>query len=180
MYMRIISLTGLLAILLWTGVQPLSADEIWFPSRIVNGSFEEWEGPYSPTGWIRTGYAACSQAEPFLGAYAVDVGNSQPWDGYLYQDISYRSGALLFGCAHRSLALWGPDEIVVSYLNASMQEISCQNWVSEGPDWQFILTVLRPPEGTRTIRVKLVPMLDALGELIVDHVFLIPVPGSDM
>jgi hypothetical protein len=178
MNVRILSITGIFAILLWAAASPIVADEIWFPSRVRNGSFEEWEGPYAPSGWSTSGWAGCSQADPLLGEYSVDVFNGMPMDGYLYQDISYRSGALLFGCAHRSVAVWGPDEIIVSYLDASAQEISSQSWLSADPEWQFILTILRPPGGTRTIRIKLRPMEDALGELIVDHVFMIPVPGS--
>lgn len=159
---------------LGTGSGLLVGDEIWFPSRVTNGSFEEW-GPYKPVGWVRWNLDYCAQEEPFLGESSVRLMNGQPWDASLYQDIPYRGGALLFGCAHRSSGLLS-DEIIVSYLNESGQEISFQRWWSEGSEWQLILTALRPPEGTRTIRVKLVPRVDGLGDLIVDHVFMIPIP----
>lgn len=171
---RVFPLIVTFMLFLGTGSGPLVGDEIWFPSRVTNGSFEEW-GPYKPVGWVRWNLDYCAQEEPFLGEYSVRLMNGQPWDAYLYQDVSYRGGALLFGCAHRSPG-WGSDEIIVSYLNAAGQEISHESWWSAGPQWQFILTVIRPPAGTTTMRVKLVPTVDGLGDLIVDHVFMIPIP----
>jgi len=155
------------------------ADEIWFPSRVTNGSFEEWQEPYVPVGWWLSGWASCSPADPFLGKYSVVVANGQPWDGYLYQDIPYRTGTLLFGGAHRTTG-WEPNEIILSFLDASMQEISNQRWLSEDSRWQFILTTLQPPDGTCTIRIKLRPFEDGLADLFVDHMFMIPVPGGGM
>ncbi len=56
-----------------------------------------------------------------------------------------------------------------------MQEISRQSWLSWPGDWQIILTTLRPPDGTATLRIELIPQLDGIGELIVDHVFMVPI-----
>ena len=150
----------------------LTAGQICFPSEIANGSFEDW-GPQYPTGWERYMTVNASPTDPLLGQHAVELSNGQPWDGYLYQDFPCPAYPLFFGCAHWSWNGWG-DEIAVIYFDGAMQEISRQIWESGTGGWQLIKTVLRPPDGTATIRVALVPMLDGLGVLVVDHVFMIP------
>jgi hypothetical protein len=150
----------------------LLADAIWFPSFVTNGSFEEWKNN-QPIGWKRVGPVSTHQAEPFLGTYAVELNNSMPWDGYLYQDIPYHGGSFLFGCAHWSEYSWG-DKIVVVYFDSDMEEISRQKWDCYAGPWQIIRTILRPPGRTATVRIELIPMLDGLGTLYVDHVLLIP------
>ncbi len=155
----------------------LQAGAIWFPSRITNGSFERWQGN-SPVGWKEAGWISASPTDPFLGEYAVELSNSQPWAGFIYQEFSYSSGSFLFGCAHWSWYNWG-DKIWIIYYDAQMNQISSQSWYSHPGDWQIILTVLRPPEDTATIRIELEPQLDALGILIVDHVFVVPLGGLE-
>jgi hypothetical protein len=151
----------------------IGADDIFFPSRVDNGSFEEWSGG-SLLDWQGEGWIDADPADPLLGDYAVQLSNVMPWDGYLYQEFPYRSGPLRFGFACWSWWTAG-DKIIVRFFDAQMEEISYRRWDSYGGDWQITFEVLRPPAGTATIRVELVPMLDGEGILIVDHLFMIPV-----
>jgi hypothetical protein len=166
-----------LSVVLFTAISvtpsAVRADDIVFPSFVTNGSFEEW-GHYLPNGWHGYGSINAYQADPFYGEYAVQLTNAMPWDGYLYQEIPYRGGPVLFGCAHWSAFLLG-DEIIVRYLDAEMNEISHRVWESRSGDWRVIMELLRPPVETWVIRVELVPMLDGIGMLIVDHLFMIPI-----
>ena len=84
---RIISVALFVLFLFSVSFASLSADSIWFPSRVTNGSFEEWR-PHKPVGWKKSGTVECYQAEPFLGNHAVHLANAQPWSGYLYQEIT--------------------------------------------------------------------------------------------
>lgn len=162
-----------LAPVISVNVPPIQADDIAFPSLVTNGSFEEW-GPSFPIGWRGEGWISADQADPFYGEYTVQLTNVMPWDGYLYQDFPYHDGSVLFGCAHWSAYISG-DEIIVRYFDSEMNEISHREWESHSSDWGIILELLHPPEETSVIRVELVPMLDGIGILVTDHVFMIPV-----
>ncbi|MFQ6104077.1 MAG: hypothetical protein ACE5OP_07265 [Candidatus Glassbacteria bacterium] len=154
----------------------LLADPIWFPSRVTNGSLEQWAND-KPVGWRKTGLITTTQFDPFLGQYSVRVRNFQPWHDYLYQDITYSGGSFLFGCAHRSTGWLVGGEITIVYLDSMGQEISRRYWYCYPGDWQIILTILGPPEETATISIRLVPIEDDSGDVIVDHVFMIPLGG---
>ncbi len=148
------------------------AGEIFFPSCIDNGSFEEWSGNHL-LDWEGEGWIHADPAEPFIGQYAVLLDNVMPWEGYLYQEFPYRSRPILFGFACRSRWEAG-DKIIVRYFDAGGGEISFRRWDSHAGNWQVTFEVLHPPAGTASIRVELIPMLDGIGFLYVDHVFMIP------
>ncbi len=151
------------------------ADAIWFPSRVYNGSFERWQ-QYKPSGWMKAGSICSTRTGSFLGEHAVELSNGQPWESSLYQNIAYESGTLLFGCAHHSENdIYSGNRIDLVYLDAAEQEIGRRSWESAGLDWEIILTPISPPGGTETIRIELIPQVEGIDYLTVDHVFLIPV-----
>jgi hypothetical protein len=165
----------LCVLLLGSGVH-LLAHQIYFPSRVENGSFEEWasrdNGSFLPVGWHTHGFVDVSQAQPFIGDHSVELWTG-PGGGNLYQDFSYQRGALLFGCAFIEID-WG-GRLTVSYRDEFGDPLFWQSWGPTNPDWDVVLEVLHPPAGTHSIKIELVPVGDSLGGIIVDHIFMIPI-----
>jgi len=172
---RILSISLLVATCLAFSGNDLAAYRIWFPSLVRNGSFEQWNG--SPTGWHELGLVEVSPSEPFLGHYAVEIANAQVWENFLYQDVPYDGGAVTFGCAIKSSWPGVADAVRVVFLDSEGNEISVRSWNAEYGDWRIVLAVIRPPDGTATMRIELVPGVDYSGRLYVDHVFMIPLGG---